>query len=219
MWPGIIRDENKKGIQFDPDFWEDWGPTEVKYSDNRANKKRKIQSIYCIYDSFDRIQIDDINSIAFALEYECGDFGRHSVFFSYDKTPKITYPECWEYLVFKDFDSDDKYEILLYQLGVMDIETLSECQKVKLGMECFNKEIINNIQYLEPQIRKLQEKRVENDLDSILEYCREQLSKKASEVVVPTTDPNEQKMKEELNRALFGRFDEGKGKRTSDSER
>lgn len=219
MWPGIIRDENKIGIKFDPDFWVEWGPTEVKYSDNRANKKRKIQSISCIYDRFGNIKIDDKNSIALALEYECGDFGSHSVFFSYDKTPKITYPEFWEYLVFKDFDSDDKDEILLYQLGVMDIETLSEDQKVKLGMECFKKGIINNIQDLELHIKKLQEKRVENDLDSILEYCREQLSKKASEVVVPTTDPNEQKMKEIIERALFGRFDEGKGKRTSDSER
>ena len=50
MWPGIIRDENKIGIKFDPCFWVEWGPTEVKYSDNRANKKRKIQSISCIYD-------------------------------------------------------------------------------------------------------------------------------------------------------------------------
>ena len=62
MWPGIIRDENKIGIKFDPYFWEEWGPTEVKYSDNRANKKRKIQSIYCIYDSYDHIQIDDIGA-------------------------------------------------------------------------------------------------------------------------------------------------------------
>ena len=177
MWPVIMR-ENNIGKNFDPDFWRNWGPTEVKYLDESVEKK--IQSIYCMYKSYETIKIDDLSSIAMVLTYECGEFGEHTIVFSYDKVPRITYNSSWDYCVFPDFDSEDDMDIRLYKLGVMDIniKTLSPAKRRNLYRSCFESGIIDDINKLDSMIVKFQGKKVINDLNSIFSDCRNQLTQK-----------------------------------------
>ena len=138
MWPKLERNDNKIGCLFNPEFWDLWGPTKiVHYDSENLNDSRKIQSIYLIDKEYHSIKIPDNKVIAMALTYKCGDFGEHTVIFSYDKQPKITLRHSGNYCIFEDFSSTNVDDINLYNLGVLDkdINKLSKEAQSELYLE------------------------------------------------------------------------------------
>ena len=113
MWPALKKKDNI-AINFDNNFWKEWGPTHMIYFNKELfNDNKDIKSIYCMYRSFDRIKLNP-KEIAMALEYECGDFGEHTVLFSYEEIPNPNYCEGWNYYIFPNFDTENNEDISLY---------------------------------------------------------------------------------------------------------
>lgn len=118
MWPPIKR-ENNIGVCFDEKFWEYWGPSNLFYfNENIFQDNREIKCIFCTYEPHRSIQFK-AEEIAIGLCYECGDFGEHTVLFSYVEEPSLVCNHNWDYCVYSDFSSD-YFELLnLWQEQVL----------------------------------------------------------------------------------------------------
>ena len=114
MWPTIKR-KNNIGVSFNDDFWAWWGPTYMVYfNEELFNDTKDIKGIICMYCSIMEIEFNN-EEIAMALEYQCGDFGYHSVLFSYEEFPKLKSTSTWNYYVYPGFDTDNDSVFKLYQ--------------------------------------------------------------------------------------------------------
>lgn len=119
MWPGIERN-NGVGTNFEEKFWDYWGPTKMFYFNPEIfDDNKKIKSIYCMYLPFSEIKFNE-NEIAMGLHYECGDFGQHTVLFSYEEIPNIEHNKIWDYCVFENLDTDLQNYIDLHNYKVLE---------------------------------------------------------------------------------------------------
>lgn len=118
MWPDIKR-ENGIGIKFNEEFWDNWGPTNMCYFNPELfNDEKKIKSIYCMYLSYGCIKFKP-EEIAMGLVYECGDFGQHTVLFSYEDIPNIEHAKIWDYCVFENLETEMPNLINLYNYNIL----------------------------------------------------------------------------------------------------
>lgn len=105
MWP-TIKYEEGIGIKFKEDFWEVWGPSSMfYYNDKIFDDSKDIKSIYLMYNDHMSVKFDK-NEIAMGLKYQCGEFGEHTVLFSYVTRPKIENPNIWNHYVFPYVETD-----------------------------------------------------------------------------------------------------------------
>lgn len=119
MWPEIERN-NGIGIKFNKEFWNNWGPSKMFYFNQEIfDDSKKIKSIYCMYLPHSEIKFDE-SEIAMGLHYECGEFGEHTVLFSYKEIPNIEHIKIWDYCVFEDMDTDNLEYINLHNFRVLE---------------------------------------------------------------------------------------------------
>lgn len=117
MWPNVER-KNGVGVKFDEQFWNYWGPTKMFYFNSELfNDKKRIKSIYCMYLPHHNIKFNQ-DEIAMGLHYECGDFGEHTVLFSYEEIPNIEHNRIWDFCVFDDLETDAADLINLHNYSV-----------------------------------------------------------------------------------------------------
>ncbi len=114
MWPSIIRENgNGKGIKLDEAHWINWGPSDMfYYNPDLFDDTKKIGSIYCMYLPQSEIKFNP-DEIAMGIIYECGDFGQHTVLFSYSECPDLKYNSNWDFCIFSDYSSDMESSIEL----------------------------------------------------------------------------------------------------------
>lgn len=118
MWPDIER-KNGIGVKFDEKFWDMWGPSSMCYFNPELfNDEKKIKSIYCMYLQYNCIEFKP-DEIAMGLHYECGDFGQHTVLFSYEEIPDIKHSRVWDYCVFENLVTDNPEFINLHNYIIL----------------------------------------------------------------------------------------------------
>lgn len=122
MWPDIKRN-NKVGIKFDEKFWDYWGPSRMFYFNPELfNDEKDIKSICLKYLGPCDFEFEP-SEIAMGLVYDCGEFGQHTVLFSYEDIPKIT-QECnsWNHYVLPHIETDDDLLVKLYNYKMLKLE-------------------------------------------------------------------------------------------------
>lgn len=113
MWPGI-ESENGVGVKFDEKFWDYWGPTHMFYYNPKIfDDSKNIKSIFCMYLPYHQVKFRE-EEIAMGIHYECGEFGQHTVLFSYEEVPNIDHNQIWDYCVFENLDTEAPDEINLH---------------------------------------------------------------------------------------------------------
>ncbi len=113
MWPEIQR-KNHVGVNFKPNFWKIWGPTYMVYfHPDLFSKDKKINSIYCFWQPFTTVEFNK-EDIAMVLEYGCGDFGNHCIFFSYKDVPDIEHSRYVNYYVLPTFETLEEDVLNIY---------------------------------------------------------------------------------------------------------
>lgn len=180
MWPVIVREKNI-GQRFEERFWDLWGPLEKFYTNpDIEDHSRVIKNIFCTYEPHQDIVFKK-EDIALGLNYACGEFGEHTILFSYEKTPEIHCKHIWDCYIMSDFRTESSGVYALYTIQdhcskeelyvkYLELQLVSEGETEKLKRVLEKSVYAKESSYLEVLEQILLH--APDDFISFRQYCR-----------------------------------------------